>query len=57
MAELKLIVSRWNHERDRAVLIRRDAGGRTYEEVIYDSGCCKCRRCEVEKWIRKQEAA
>ncbi len=49
--ELKRIISKWNHERDRAVLIHKD--GR--EEVIYDGGCVDCRRCQIEHWIEKME--
>jgi hypothetical protein len=52
MDELKRIIATWNHERDRAVY--RYPDGR--EQVLYDSGCVKCRRCQVEEWIRKQEA-
>ena len=54
MSELKRIVARWNHERDRMIYIHPD--GR--EEKIYDSGCGDwCRRCQIEQWIAKQERA
>jgi hypothetical protein len=51
MAELKNIISKWNHERDRAVYQYPD--GR--EQVLYDGGCKFCRRCQVEDWIRRHE--
>lgn len=52
MAELRRIIAAWPHERDRAVY--RYPDGR--EEVIYDGGCVRCRRCQIERWIEKQEA-
>jgi hypothetical protein len=52
LAELKRIVATWPHDRVRAVYLHRD--GR--EEVLYDGGCKRCRRCQMEAWIKKQES-
>lgn len=52
MAELRAIVSRWYHKRDRMIYIDPNTG---HQEVIYDSGCVDCWKCEVEEWIKKWE--